>query len=178
MHGYSAGLCLKDAGSNFQHQLRTLLGDVLPSHASGLTHFFAQALQCKQPLLITHRLDACTEGLLVVGRHVAFVQHFNKLLQQPGAVEKFYKALTQYPPPSGETALVFNVERLPASLVFQAPAQDPWPASHRTATLACTAVLTQCTEGDDLQSRVPEGMHLVINLAALAFMLVHVLPIP
>lgn len=60
-----------------------------------------QALQCEQPLLITHRLDACTEGLLVVGRTLAFVQHFNKLLQQPGAVRKYYKALTQRPPPLG-----------------------------------------------------------------------------
>lgn len=60
-----------------------------------------QALQCKQPLLITHRLDACTEGLLVVGRSLAFVQHFNKLLQEPGAVRKYYKALTQQPPPLG-----------------------------------------------------------------------------
>ena len=60
-----------------------------------------QALQCKQPLLITHRLDACTEGLLVVGRTLAFVQHFNKLLQEPGAVRKYYKALTQQPPPLG-----------------------------------------------------------------------------
>ncbi|DBB13532.1 TPA: hypothetical protein ACH3X3_000574 [Trebouxia sp. C0006] len=62
----------------------------------------AQALQCAESLLITHRLDACTEGLLVVGRNRPFVQHFNRLLQQPGAVRKFYKALTQHPPPTGK----------------------------------------------------------------------------
>ena len=60
-----------------------------------------QALQCAESLLITHRLDACTEGLLVVGRNRPFVQHFNRLLQRPGAVRKFYKALTQHPPPTG-----------------------------------------------------------------------------
>ena len=64
-----------------------------------------QALQCTEPLLITHRLDACTEGLLVVGRKRAFVQHFNQLLQQSGAVRKFYKTLTQYPPSVGESYL-------------------------------------------------------------------------
>ena len=63
-----------------------------------------QALQCAESLLITHRLDACTEGLLVVGRNRPFVQHFNRLLQQPGAVRKFYKALTQHPPPTGASS--------------------------------------------------------------------------
>ncbi|DBA92790.1 TPA: hypothetical protein ACH3X1_002981 [Trebouxia sp. C0004] len=62
----------------------------------------AQALQCAESLLITHRLDACTEGLLVVGRNRPFVQQFNRLLQRPGAVRKFYKALTQHPPPTGK----------------------------------------------------------------------------
>ena len=68
-----------------------------------------KVLQCKQPLLITHRLDACTEGLLVVGRTLAFVQHFNKLLQQPGAVRKYYKALTQKPPPLGAVTLLGTI---------------------------------------------------------------------
>ncbi len=63
-----------------------------------------QALLCAESLLITHRLDACTEGLLVVGRTRPFVQHFNRLLQRPGAVRKFYKALTQHPPPTGASS--------------------------------------------------------------------------
>lgn len=64
-----------------------------------------QALQCAESLLITHRLDACTEGLLVVGHNRPFVQHFNQLLQRPGAVRKFYKALTQHPPPVGASPI-------------------------------------------------------------------------
>lgn len=36
-----------------------------------------------------------------MGRNTAFVQHFNKLLQQPGAVRKYYKALTQHRPSTG-----------------------------------------------------------------------------
>ncbi len=63
-----------------------------------------QALQCAESFLITHRLDACTEGLLVVGRNRPFVQQFNRLLQRPGAVRKFYKALTLHPPPIGASS--------------------------------------------------------------------------
>ena len=60
-----------------------------------------QALQYKEPLLVTHRLDHCTEGLLVLGRNKAFVQHFNQLLRQQGSVKKYYKALTQHAPACG-----------------------------------------------------------------------------
>ncbi len=75
-----------------------------------------QALQCAESLLITHRLDACTEGLLVVGRNRPFVQHFNRLLQRPRAVRKFYKALTQHPPPIGASSLeMICTHRLPKS---------------------------------------------------------------
>ena len=60
-----------------------------------------QALKLSQPLLATHRLDHCTEGLVVLGRSGAFVSAFNKLLQQEGAVQKYYRALTRRPPPVG-----------------------------------------------------------------------------
>ena len=60
-----------------------------------------QALELSQPLLVTHRLDSCTQGLVVLGKTTAFVQLFNKLLQQPGAIRKFYKTLTQFAPPVG-----------------------------------------------------------------------------
>ena len=60
-----------------------------------------QALKLSQPLLATHRLDHCTEGLVVLGRSGAFVSAFNKLLQQDGAVQKYYRALTKQPPPIG-----------------------------------------------------------------------------
>lgn len=42
----------------------------------------AQAIDHPQPLLVTHRLDQCTEGLLVLGKTKAFVQQFNELVQR------------------------------------------------------------------------------------------------
>lgn len=41
-----------------------------------------QALGLPQPLLITHRLDQCTEGLLVLGRTKSFVARFNELVKR------------------------------------------------------------------------------------------------
>ncbi len=59
-----------------------------------------QALEADAPLLSVHRLDACTEGLVVLGRSAAFVSAFNKL-QLEGGVQKYYRALTLRPPPTG-----------------------------------------------------------------------------
>ena len=59
-----------------------------------------QALKLAESLLATHRLDTCTEGLVVLGRTAAFVSAFNRL-QLEGAVQKFYRALTLGPPPTG-----------------------------------------------------------------------------
>lgn len=91
------------------HALRGT-SSVLENGASGffpqylgreLAVHYMQALQLTEPLLVTHRLDMCTQGLVVLGKTTAFVQHFNKLLQQQGAVRKFYKTLTQSVPPLG-----------------------------------------------------------------------------
>jgi hypothetical protein len=41
-----------------------------------------QALGLPEPLRVTHRLDQCTEGLLVLGRSRAFVAAFNALVQR------------------------------------------------------------------------------------------------
>ncbi|KAK9814867.1 hypothetical protein WJX73_000798 [Symbiochloris irregularis] len=62
----------------------------------------AQAIGFEGPLLITHRLDRCTEGLTVIGKTTAFVRRFNLLLQgHKGQLHKFYRTLTGTPPPLG-----------------------------------------------------------------------------
>lgn len=61
----------------------------------------AQAVQRQEPLLITHRLDTCTEGVLVLGKTVEFVRGFNSLMQIPGAVSKLYRAVSQQAAPLG-----------------------------------------------------------------------------
>lgn len=44
----------------------------------------AAALGLPAPLLVTHRLDQCTEGLLVLGKTRAFVRAFNELVRRSG----------------------------------------------------------------------------------------------
>ena len=43
-----------------------------------------QAVGHPVPLLVTHRLDQCTEGLLVLGKTKAFVAAFNELVKRSG----------------------------------------------------------------------------------------------
>lgn len=43
-----------------------------------------QAVGHPQALLVTHRLDQCTEGLLVLGKTRAFVASFNELIKRGG----------------------------------------------------------------------------------------------
>jgi len=67
-----------------------------------------QALGEAAPLRATHRLDAATCGLVVLGRTPAFVAGFNRLLAAEGpprAVRKLYRALCAAPPPLGAPAL-------------------------------------------------------------------------
>lgn len=42
----------------------------------------AQAIGHPQPLLVTHRLDQCTEGLLVLGKSREFVSQFNAMIKR------------------------------------------------------------------------------------------------
>lgn len=44
----------------------------------------AAALGLPAPLLVTHRLDQCTEGLLVLGKSRDFVRAFNELVRRSG----------------------------------------------------------------------------------------------
>ena len=63
-----------------------------------------QALGQTDPLLITHRLDACTEGIHVLAKTREFAGHFNGLIRLPGSIRKWYRALSAHPPPVGGSA--------------------------------------------------------------------------
>lgn len=65
-----------------------------------------QAVGHPTPLLITHRLDQATEGVLVLGKTTAFVARFNALIRssEGRSVRKFYRALTAAAPPEGVRA--------------------------------------------------------------------------
>ncbi|KAK9817741.1 hypothetical protein WJX72_001472 [[Myrmecia] bisecta] len=61
----------------------------------------AQAICASDPLLVTHRLDSCTEGVVVLAKTRAFVQYFNGLLKRGNKLRKFYRALSAAPPAPG-----------------------------------------------------------------------------
>ena len=61
----------------------------------------SQAIGFPGTLLVTSRLDLCTQGVVVLGKSSSFVAHFNALIRQAGAVTKTYCALSAAPPPLG-----------------------------------------------------------------------------
>lgn len=67
----------------------------------------------RTPLLITHRLDTLTSGLIVYGKNSRFVKHFNSQLQQK-TIEKKYVALTE-PGPQLPARLIHYMEPNPRS---------------------------------------------------------------
>jgi RNA pseudouridylate synthase len=67
-----------------------------------------QAVGSPEPLLITHRLDACTEGVVVLAKTRAFVRRFNALLQAGGGVRKLYRSLSAVAPPIGQPSAPTN----------------------------------------------------------------------
>jgi len=66
-------------------------------------HQAAEAIGWPEPLMVTHRLDQCTEGLVVLGKTAAFVKYFNALLRDKAdSVVKVYRTLTFTPPQLGQ----------------------------------------------------------------------------
>lgn len=61
----------------------------------------AKAIGREEPLHITHRLDTCTEGVLITAKTKEFVQRFNASLLMPGALQKIYRAVTRRPVSTG-----------------------------------------------------------------------------
>ena len=96
--------------------------------------FGAEAVGAAEPLLMTHRLDHGTSGVLVLGRTKAFVAHFNRLLarEEDSRLEKYYRALVAAPPPEG--VLVHWLSpgaRHAGGSAFSAVADAPVPGGQR-----------------------------------------------
>ena len=53
------------------------------------------------PLLVTHRLDAATSGVMMLARDSSFARTFNNALRDRRHVKKLYRTLTLAPPPLG-----------------------------------------------------------------------------
>jgi len=120
-----------------------------------------QALGEAAPLRATHRLDAATCGLVVLGRTPAFVAGFNRLLAAEGpprAVRKLYRALCAAPPPLGAPALTpFTGSHQPVTRSANRAAHRlhvVYPL-HRTAALeACCAGAPRRAQGARMHARI------------------------
>ncbi|GAB4822393.1 hypothetical protein N2152v2_009439 [Parachlorella kessleri] len=65
-----------------------------------------------RPLLITHRLDQATEGVVVLGKTPEFVSRFNALISRgDNSLRKFYHTLTAAPPPQGPLVHYLSVSK-------------------------------------------------------------------
>lgn len=83
-------LCALLCQNGLQSLLRPMagcpaLGGPILSASLIFRHCPAQAIGHPRSLLVTHRLDQCTEGLLVLGKTRAFVAAFNELVKPGGA---------------------------------------------------------------------------------------------
>ena len=117
-----------------------------------------QALGEEEPLRPTHRLDACTAGLVVLGRTAAFVAGFNKLLAAAGpprAVRKTYRALSAAPPPLG-ALLAHLAMPLPTPQRSHHPPNHPCAMpGHRDLSVRyfCCFWLQKCAHSDPVHVR-------------------------
>lgn len=60
-----------------------------------------QAVGFSGKLMVTSRLDSCTQGVVILGKNKTFVAAFNALMRQESAVTKTYCALSARAPPLG-----------------------------------------------------------------------------
>lgn len=62
---------------------------------------YAQATGFAGTLMVTSRLDSCTQGVVLLGKSRTSVVAFNRLMRRDGALSKTYCALSEVAPPLG-----------------------------------------------------------------------------
>ncbi|CAI5511893.1 unnamed protein product [Closterium sp. Naga37s-1] len=109
--------------------------------------FGGQAVELDRPLQLTHQLDLCTQGCVVMAKNRQFASHFNQLLQGR-KVRKLYKALTASAPAPGRhihfmlpdpySPKILTREAMPGwqrcELVIRRVEEVPWPADSALAS--------------------------------------------
>ncbi|CAM6106761.1 unnamed protein product [Calypogeia fissa] len=86
--------------------------------------FAARALGMSSPLFLTHQIDTCTEGCVVLAKTKEFSSKFHTLLRER-MVKKLYRALSTAPVPIGVITHFMRYDRLPPRLVSK-EAHDGW----------------------------------------------------
>ncbi|CAI7858236.1 unnamed protein product, partial [Closterium sp. NIES-53] len=108
--------------------------------------FGGQAAGLNRPLQLTHQLDLCTQGCVVMAKNRQFASRFNQLLQDR-KVRKLYKALAASAPAPGRhihfmlpdpySPKILTREAMPdwqrCELVIRRVEVVPWPADSALA---------------------------------------------
>ncbi|KAH8957014.1 hypothetical protein BDL97_07G070700 [Sphagnum fallax] len=103
--------------------------------------FVGRALGLKDPLIVTHQIDTCTEGCVVFAKTKQFSSHFHKLLRER-KVKKEYCALAAAPVAVGRHVHFMQPARYAPRILSQLPnagwfhcelevqncKQVPWPS--------------------------------------------------
>eukprot|EP00850_Spirogloea_muscicola_P003248 SM000013S26417 [mRNA] locus=s13:268145:270487:- [translate_table: standard] len=97
----------------------------------------ARELGLRAPLRVTHQLDTCTEGCVVMAKTKAFVSKFNILLQDR-RVRKLYKVLVAVPVATGCHVHFMRPARYPPRVV-SAESSEGWLRC-QLEVMACRAV--------------------------------------
>ncbi|KAL4856876.1 RNA pseudouridine synthase 6 [Chlorella vulgaris] len=90
----SAPACTAQASTSGSHRRRSCLCIFALLVALRLAGSKVSALALEQPLLLTSRLDQCTEGLLVLAKTRSFVARFNQLVQRSSNNSKHSSSTT------------------------------------------------------------------------------------
>ncbi|KAJ7516872.1 hypothetical protein O6H91_21G002400 [Diphasiastrum complanatum] len=82
--------------------------------------FTARALGLAAPLIVTHQLDTCTEGCIVLAKTNEFSSKFHQLLRTR-QVEKHYRALAAAPVPVGRISHFMRPDRYAPRILSKEP---------------------------------------------------------
>ncbi|KAL2613481.1 hypothetical protein R1flu_025173 [Riccia fluitans] len=100
------------------------VGGTVDNLVETCANFTARALGQRTPLAITHQIDTCTEGCVVLAKTKEFASKFHELLRDK-KVRKMYKAIATSPMPVGRITHYMRADRHPPRLISNA-AHEGW----------------------------------------------------
>ncbi|KAG6546097.1 hypothetical protein Mapa_012503 [Marchantia paleacea] len=113
------------------------VGGTVDNLVESCANFTARAIGQRTPLALTHQIDTCTEGCVVLAKTKEFASKFHELLRDK-KVRKIYRALATAPMPLGRITHYMRADRHPPRLVSNA-AHEGW-ALCQMEILSCKQV--------------------------------------
>lgn len=96
------------------------VGGTVDNRVEACTALAARALGLKEPLRITHQVDQCTQGCVVLAKTREFAAAFNRRLQEK-RVRKVYRALAVGAAATGRHVHYMRPDRFPPRIISQEP---------------------------------------------------------